>query len=655
MLQLKYMKNIFKKLSLLTIVAIITFALFSNAPIVKAVVANKIPTPIALYEDSLASAINSTATSFSLVRGTDVVGTSLAASTYGFIIDEGSATQEFVIADCTATACTNAIRGVSPITGLTTVTSLEKSHRRGATVKMTDAPILLILKRLLNGDETLPNILSYVSHPTFSSNTQIVDKQYVDESASAGCGNADTSTKGCVEVATQAEVDAGTQLGGSGAYLATNPATTRAKKYHDYAADSVGTDSYAITVSPTISAYVTGQVFVFKAGTANTGTASLNVSTLGAKTIKKDSSSDLETGDILANQIVTVIYDGTNMQLQSKTSKTYIATGVYSFGGDGSDGALNVTSGTTTIDLASASIVTKNYSSINVSAGATVNFTNPNTNGTIIQLKSQGAVTIAGTIDASGMGASGASGGTANNNGDGAQPNGVIGTEIQNGTGGTRSTSGGKLAGVAGVGATLRPLYAYNNFVITAKSVYLIPGAGGGSGSAGFLGSPVNGGGGGRGGGAVYIESAGALNFSGVINTSGLAGGAGDNIASAGTTGDCSGSGGGGGGAGMQVIIYNSLTANSGTMTASGGNGGIGGSVGGGVGVAFSGASGGGGASIVSSGGAGNTTGATATAAPGLGGGGGGASGRSTSGTTTAGGAGGASMGGIVIKNTMFN
>ena len=49
---------------------------------------------------------------------------------------------------------------------------------------------------------------------------------------------------------------------------------------------------------------------------------SLNVNGLGAKTIKKNVSSDLATGDILANQIVTVIYDGTNMQIIGNTERT---------------------------------------------------------------------------------------------------------------------------------------------------------------------------------------------------------------------------------------------------------------------------------------------------------------------------------------------
>lgn len=145
-------------------------------------------------------------------------------------------------------------------------------------------------------------------------------KDYADGLAIAGAPNATTALQGLVELATQAEVDAGTATGGTGASLTPTPALIRAKKYHDYAVDSVGTDSYAITIVPAITAYSAGQIFTFKAGTANTGACTLNVSGLGAKTIKKDTTTDLATGDILANQIVMVQYDGTNMQMLSPIS-----------------------------------------------------------------------------------------------------------------------------------------------------------------------------------------------------------------------------------------------------------------------------------------------------------------------------------------------
>lgn len=94
------------------------------------------------------------------------------------------------------------------------------------------------------------------------------------------------------------------------------PAGIQAASY-TYAADAEANDSYAITLDPAISAYAAGQEFVFKANTANTGAASLDVNGVGAVTIKKNTDQDLATGDIEAGSIVKVVYDGTNFQLIS--------------------------------------------------------------------------------------------------------------------------------------------------------------------------------------------------------------------------------------------------------------------------------------------------------------------------------------------------
>lgn len=79
-----------------------------------------------------------------------------------------------------------------------------------------------------------------------------------------------------------------------------------------YGASSGGTDAYAITVTPAPSAYSAGMTFTFKADVANTGAATLNVNSLGAKTIKKNHDQDLADGDIEANQVVTVVYNATD-------------------------------------------------------------------------------------------------------------------------------------------------------------------------------------------------------------------------------------------------------------------------------------------------------------------------------------------------------
>ena len=86
---------------------------------------------------------------------------------------------------------------------------------------------------------------------------------------------------------------------------------------YTYAADAEASDTYAITLTPAPSAYADGQRFTFKANTANTGAATLNVNGLGAKTIKKNTDQDLITGDIEAGSIVEVRYDTTNFQMVS--------------------------------------------------------------------------------------------------------------------------------------------------------------------------------------------------------------------------------------------------------------------------------------------------------------------------------------------------
>ncbi len=95
-----------------------------------------------------------------------------------------------------------------------------------------------------------------------------------------------------------------------------------------YAADAGSSDAYAITLSPAPSSLTTGQVVNFKANTSNTGAATLNVNAIGATTIKKNGNTDLATGDIVANQLVSVIYDGTNFQMISPVAATASTTGL---------------------------------------------------------------------------------------------------------------------------------------------------------------------------------------------------------------------------------------------------------------------------------------------------------------------------------------
>jgi hypothetical protein len=78
-----------------------------------------------------------------------------------------------------------------------------------------------------------------------------------------------------------------------------------------YGASSGGTDTYAVTLVPAPAALFNGMMLNIKADVANTGAATLNVNSLGALSIVTGISTALSTGDIVANQIFTVVYNST--------------------------------------------------------------------------------------------------------------------------------------------------------------------------------------------------------------------------------------------------------------------------------------------------------------------------------------------------------
>lgn len=83
-----------------------------------------------------------------------------------------------------------------------------------------------------------------------------------------------------------------------------------------YCRSTTGNDTYTCTLTPTLTAYTTGGCIVLNADTANTGTATVNVDTLGAKSILKQDGSALSDGDIGANKPKLICYDGTQYLIQ---------------------------------------------------------------------------------------------------------------------------------------------------------------------------------------------------------------------------------------------------------------------------------------------------------------------------------------------------
>ncbi len=89
-----------------------------------------------------------------------------------------------------------------------------------------------------------------------------------------------------------------------------------------YATATGSNNSFLLNISPAISQYQAGMAFNFISNQNVNGPATLNVNGLGSKPIKKNVNHDLSGCEILNNQIVTVVYDGTNFQITSNFGST---------------------------------------------------------------------------------------------------------------------------------------------------------------------------------------------------------------------------------------------------------------------------------------------------------------------------------------------
>jgi hypothetical protein len=318
---------------------------------------------------TLSQAILSTATTF---RISDIVGwdnVDLTSASFGSV-----AFGAFLSADRTvlelfsfdpSTIANSSIsfvdRGLDFTGQNTSVTANKLDWPAGTTVQLgADTPQILTLLADLGGTQTFTGVKTFTStakpkyntHPTFSADEELIDKKYADDLAIAGAPNMSLTVKGIGEEATQAEIDAGTQTGGTGAELIVNPKYLKDSIYYTqlpssseksalvgdntdiavgsgnkyvtqtglqknaekYAVDNSGSSTaYTITLSPVPTGYADGMVVHAKIVNANTNTTpTLSVNGLTARTIVKLGGTALAVGDITANSYHTFIYDLSN-------------------------------------------------------------------------------------------------------------------------------------------------------------------------------------------------------------------------------------------------------------------------------------------------------------------------------------------------------
>lgn len=380
----------------------------------------------------------------------------------------------------------------------------------------------------LTGNETIAGVKTFTStdiakyntHPTFTLDEQIIDKKYADDLAFAGAPDASTTAKGIVEEATQAEVNAGTATGGTGARLYVNPSTL---SFTVLASD--GSDGDVTINSGTTT--LTRDMYYNNLTVNGTGT----LVTAGFR--------------VFVQGLTTVDTSGGGGGIQHK-----VGNGGNGANGSGTTGGAGGTAGTIT-----TSSVMIGSALSGKAGGAGGNVAANGTNGT-----AGDASTF--NLNANAGGAGGAGGG------DGVRAGGTAGT-------GGASSSGISIKPRDIVTAPAPYVFTSATAIQRAN---ITAGSGSGGGGAGGSGGTAGGGGGGSGatGGYLFLATTQlAITGTGAVNVNGGNGGNGGDGTNTGT-----GAGGGGGGAGgnggVAVVIYYSKTG-TGTITANGGTAGTGG------------------------------------------------------------------------------
>lgn len=140
---------------------------------------SNIPKVEAKFETTLAAKMTAAATSFVLVNSLDANGAELSGL-YSFLIDGDSTSAEYISGTVSTGTVTVVGRGLDFSDGITEREGFKLEHVRGASVKITDFPLIGQIRNKLAGVESLEALLHYATDLTPSTDKHLVPKKYMD-------------------------------------------------------------------------------------------------------------------------------------------------------------------------------------------------------------------------------------------------------------------------------------------------------------------------------------------------------------------------------------------------------------------------------------------------------------------------------------------
>lgn len=198
-----------------------------------------------------------------------------------------------------------------------------KTHEAGVSFVFSNPPQMYDEFAVKDNEETI------TARWTFDEDTRpkldvdadsSVDEEFVTfgqlyRTSIAGATNASETHNGLVEKSTNAEVDSGASVGGTGAFLFATPAQIAAQLQSGawLSGSTAGTASaITATLTPTLTAYSHNMIIALHTSNANNAGCTLNIDGLGAKAVYKyagGSAVAVEAGDMGANYHHIFLYD----------------------------------------------------------------------------------------------------------------------------------------------------------------------------------------------------------------------------------------------------------------------------------------------------------------------------------------------------------
>lgn len=320
-----------------------------------------------------ASASSITLASFTITQTGQKIQDSDLSATFFITLEPGNPTKQEIVSCTTVTQNANnsatlsgCSRGLSPITPYTASTTLRFAHGGGSQVIFSNPPQFYNQYPALDNDNTFVGIQSFHAVPRYtavpsnhssgavaSTTAEFASMAAVQAVVAAGCLDAAVGNQGCVELATEAEISAGTQSGSDARLVLTASSSTSSPNSSLCGAGCVPATRSDGKISPLFIATTSSDAYKFGGLVTLTATGTFATTTQASSTITNlnvTSTSTTGTFSALTSTATSSFAGNVTVGANASTSDLIVSNSCTGcpMANTGSSTTFSVTSGTNT-------------------------------------------------------------------------------------------------------------------------------------------------------------------------------------------------------------------------------------------------------------------------------------------------------------------